>query len=517
MTITTAKRPRLKVLAAASALLVAAPCHADWKFIPSIGLTETWTDNVNLQRDELARSQFVTESTPGFALVGTSRRLRLAAASQWHFFAFRDKNLPGTHDHQRQYQLDGRAILVDEHLFLEAAASGGPQAISAFGPQFNNNNLYALGNRTEVSSWRISPYLRERFGAQADLLLRYTRDGVDAGEHNPFASSVGSAVNLDLASGTAWHTLGWNLDYSRQDLDNRLAGRSSAQSATAGLRYRLNRSWSATASAGYDKYDYQSLGGRTAGRRWSAGAIWTPSSRTTVQAALGRRYFGQTGSLSATTRTRLSVWTATYSDDVTTTRAQFVLPAAIDTAGMLDRLFATSIPDPALRAQAVAAYMQSTGLPPTLANSINYLSNRYMRQKQLQLAAAFRGAHGDLVLSVFDTARTALSLQQSDTGLLGSQLSTLNDDTRQRGASGAWNYRMSSRTNALVTANATRVRSLSTGLTSTSRALRVGLTHQFGGKVRGALELRRTEGDTGALSGSRFRENAISAGINVQL
>jgi uncharacterized protein (PEP-CTERM system associated) len=518
MTITTAKRPRLAPLAAASALLACASCHAaDWKFTPSIGLTETWTDNVNLQSDALAKGQFVTESTPGFVLATNGPRLKLAASSQWHFFAYRDKTIPDIHDSQRQYQLDARATVLDELLFLDAAASGGPQGISAFGPQPGASNLYALGNRTEVNTWRISPYLRQRFGSNADLTLRYTRDGVDTGVRNLFGSSVGSNVNLDLASGKAWHTLGWGLTYSRQDLDNKLYGASSSQNAAANLRYRLSSTLSATASGGYDKFDYQALGGRTAGRSWTVGTIWTPSQRTTVQASAGRRYFGQTGSLLASLRSRRSVWSVSYSDDVTTSRQQFVLPAAIDTAAMLDRLFASSIPDPQARAEAVAAYMQTAGLPPTLANSVNYLSNRYMRQKQLQAGAVFRGPHGDLVLSAFDTARVALSQQQSDSELLGSQLRALNDDIRQRGLSSNWNYRLSSRTAGILALTATRSTSASTGMAGNDRLLRAGLTHRFDRQVAGALEVRHHDGSLGAGSGQRFRENAVAANISVQL
>jgi uncharacterized protein (PEP-CTERM system associated) len=517
MTITTAKRLRLAPLAAASALLAAAPCHADWKFTPSISTTETWTDNVNLQSDALAKSQFVTESAPGFVLTTNGPRLKLAASSVWHFFSYRDKDIAGTHDRQRQYQLDAKAVMVDELLFLDASASGGPQGISAFGPQPGSDNLYALGNRTEVNTWRISPYLRQRFGQNADLTLRYTRDGVDAGKQNLFGSSVGSSVNLDLASGKAWPTLGWGLTYSRQDLDNKLAGASSSQNAAVNLRYRLASYLSATASGGYDKYDYQALGGVTAGRSWTGGAIWTPSQRTTVQASLGRRYFGQTGSLLASLHSRRSVWSVNYSDDVTTTRQQFVLPAAIDTADMLDRMFASSIPDPAARAQAVAAYMQAAGLPPTLANSINYLSNRYMRQKQLQAGAVFRGAHGDLVLSAFDTARIALSTQQSDSELLGSQLRALNDDTRQRGLNANWTQRMSSRSTGILALTAYRTKSESTGLTGNDRLLRAGVTHRFDRQVHGALEVRHHDGSLGAGSGQRFRENAVAASISVQL
>jgi uncharacterized protein (PEP-CTERM system associated) len=491
MTITTAKRPRvidprlsrLPRLAplAAAALLLSNPCHADWKVTPTIGLAETYTDNVNLQRDELAQSAWVTDLTPGIAAFANSRRLKLAAGAQYHLFAYGGKQAQNTNDSQYQYQLDAKSMLVDELLYLDAAASGGPQAVSAFGPQVNSN-LYAMGNRTDVRTWRLSPYLRHNFGRSANMGLRYTRDSVDAGERNPFGSSTGDTLALDLSSGESWRELGWGLNLSRQDVDNRAAGDTTAETAVGNLRYRLSRTWSATASAGYDKYDYQALGGRTAGRNWSAGFIWTPSSRTSVQASFGRHFFGKTGSLAASLRTRRTVWSINYSDIITTSRQQFLLPAAVDTAAMLDRLFSSSIPDAAARAQAVAAYMQATGLPPTLANNVNYLSNRFMRQRGLQAAAILRGTHGDLVLTAYQTDRTALSVQQSDSELLGSQLATLNDDTSQRGVNATWNYRLNARSSAQLTATATRTRSLSTGLVSTNQVLTSPVGQDGGGR-----------------------------------
>lgn len=520
MTITTAKRPRviapkLAPLAAAAALLAAGPCHADWKFTPTVGVTGTWTDNVNLASDEQASSAFVSDIAPGFTVLANGPRLKLAGGAQYHQFIYTGKKLHDTQDNQYQYQLDAKSMLVDELLYLDAAASGGPQAISAFGPQVNGN-LYALGNRADVRTWRISPYLKHRFGRSADLDLRYTRDSVDTGLRNLFGSSTGNTVALDLASGPGWHSFGWGLNLSRQELDNKLAGESSAQTALGNLRYRLSRTWSATASAGYDKYDYQSLGGRTAGRNWSGGFIWTPSLRTSVQASYGRHYFGKTGSLAASMRSRHSVWSINYSDMITTTRSQFMLPAAIDTATMLGKLFSTAIPDPDARAQAVAAYMQATGLPPALANSVNYLSNRFLRQKQLQAAVALRGAHGDLVLSAYDTDRTALSLQQSDSALLGNQLASLNDDTHQRGVNAIWNYRLNARSTALLSATAGRTRSATTGLTGTNRLLRAGVTRQLSGKMAAAFELRHTGGTLGPGAG-HYRENAVSATLSVQL
>jgi uncharacterized protein (PEP-CTERM system associated) len=506
--------PRLAPIALAL-LAIAPQSHAAWRLTPFIGLTETYTDNVALQPEPLARGQWVTEAAPGFSLVGNSPRLQVAAMAKWHYFAYSGQRQPNTADQQTQYGATAHARVVDDWLYLDAGASGGPQSVSAFGPQVTGN-LWATGNRAEVNTWRISPYLRHRFGGDADLTVRFARDGVDAGR-NLFGSSTATSELANLSSGPAWQTLGWSLDYSHQDLENKLAGPSSSEHAQGTVRYKLTRTFALTASTGYDRYDFQSLGGRMAGSNWSAGFIWAPSARTRIEASAGHRYFGPSGSLAASHRMRHSIWIANYSDAITTSRAQFLLPAAIDTASMLDKLFLASFPDALARQQAVQAYMQAAGLPQTLADSINYFSNRYMRQKQLQLAVGLNGAHGSWMLTAYDTRREALSVAQSDSQLLGSQLANVNADTRQRGVSSIYTYRMSSRTTALLTATASRSESLTSGLVQNARVVRLGMTHQMPDRMQLAVELRHSAGGAGALTTRTYTENAVSATFSIQL
>jgi uncharacterized protein (PEP-CTERM system associated) len=506
--------PRLAPMALAL-LAIAPQAHAQWRFTPSVGVTETFTDNVAQQSDELARSQWVTEVTPGFALKGDTRRLSVDAVARYHQFLYSYKRERGSlEDSQPELRAEAQARMVDEWLYLDTAATRGVQSASAFGPQITGN-LWATGNRAEVSTWRVSPYLRHRFGAALDLTVRYTRDSVDAGR-NLLGSSEGESVSANLSSGARYDTLGWSLDYYHQDLDNKMAGPSSTETALASVRLRLVRGFALTASGGYDRYDFQSLGGRTSGRNWSGGFLWTPSSRTSVQASWGRRYFGPSGSLAASLHSRHSVWSVNYSDAITTTRAQFMLPATVDTATMLDKLFNSSIPDPVARAQAVQAYMQATGLPESLADSVNYFSNRYMRQKQAQAAVILEGAHGNLMLSAFHTRRDALSLQQTDSALLGSALAAINDNTTQRGVSAVYNYRLSSRTNAMLSGLASRTESLTTGYVQENRVARLGMTRKLNSRAMAAVELRHARGGLGAIAMKNYTENAVSATVSIR-
>lgn len=498
------------------AILMAPQARADWKVTPGVDLRETYTDNANQATSEFARSQFVTELAPSLSIANNGPRLKLNAAIIEHLYAYSGDRPAGTSSSQLQLSADARAKLVEDLLFFDASASIGQQAISAFGPQVNRSNGYSSANRAEVRTYRISPYLSHHFGSTATAELRYTRDSVKAG-NGGLADSQADTVSLSIASGPSFHTLGWGLQYNRQDLDDSLARKSRVETALANLQLRIAPTFALTANGGYDKYDYQGFGAKTAGKTYALGFAWTPSLRTSIQASAGRHYFGKSYSLAATHRSRSSVWSVNYSDAVTNSRDQFLLPATINTAAMLDRLFSANIPDPVARQQAVDAYIRATGLPPTLADSINYFSNRYFLQKQFLASAAFNMPRTTTIVSVNATKRTALSSQQADSALFGSTLLSLNDDTKQKGASVVVNYRISSRTGLNLALNNTRSESLSTGIKNNQQFLSLAVTRQLQRKLKGAVELRHNQGNAAIQGGRTYRENAISASLSLQL
>jgi uncharacterized protein (PEP-CTERM system associated) len=516
MTITTAKRPARALLLtplALAAMLVSAECRADWKFTPSMGLAETYSDNPGLLSNDQAHGQFITESIPGFTLSSRSRRLQLNASADWHFYAYQHKDTPNLHDRERSYNGRAEAIVIEDLLSVVATADASSRATSAFGPQFSN--LYSATNRTDIKTWSIAPTLRHRFGQTANLMLQATRDSVSSNQlTTTYGDSLGSTVTMGLDSGANFSTLGWGLQYTHQNLDSKQFGSTKSENANASLRYRLGREWTALATVGYDDYEYAALRDRTAGRSYTAGFSWTPSSRTSIEASFGRRYFGKTGSLAATSRNRYLVSRVVYSDQITTNRQQFLLPSALDTAALLDDLLRSTIPDAAARADAVQAYIKASGLPPSLANDVNYLSNRYLREKRLQAAYIINMPHSSLVLSAYKSERTALSSQQSDSALLGSQFAALNDNVRQRGVDANFSYRLSSRTSASLTAGLTRATSLTTGIVSPSKAFSAGMTRRFDRKTTGSVELRHLNTSLNGSTG--YTENALAATLTVQ-
>ena len=547
MTITTAKQP-LRLAPLAAALLVALPApvlaqglvrnleqnldqnlsqyvspgvtqalsETRLRITPTLSVTETWTDNVNLQAGPRAHSELVTQLAPGISAVRRGRRLNLSASAQLHQFLYLRDYQNNTADSELQYNGALQGMLVDDLLFVDASASRGLRSVSAFGPQLVDD-LYALGNRAVIKTWSISPYLVQRFGHAATAQLRYTVDQVESGRFRGLNKTDGQSLAASLASGESFKDLGWGLNYYRQELDATRQGDSSTQSLSGNLSYKLTPRLSLTANGGYDRYDFGAFGGENEGSNWSAGFAWNPSQRTRLQASVGRHYYGKTGSLNANHRSRYTVWSINYSDAITTTRQQFLLPSTIDTAALLDRLFSANYPDPVERERIVQAYMAATGLPPSLADNVNYLSNRYMRQKMLQATGAWRKGRSSAVLSLYASKRDAVSDQQSDSEILGSQLATLNDNVRQRGVTLTYNYMINSRTNAVGIGTIARVDSITTGVEDLQRILRLGVTRRYGERLLGTVELRRRSGNVGAVSTDRYTENAISASLSMQL
>ncbi len=60
------------------------------------------------------------------------------------------------------------------------------------------------------------------------------------------------------------------------------------------------------ATGGYDSNNYISLGGSTKGNFWQGGFAWNASELTSLSAAVGHRYYGDTYTLNAATRGHLT-------------------------------------------------------------------------------------------------------------------------------------------------------------------------------------------------------------------
>ena len=497
------KRTASAVTAAFAFVSVPAAHAYDWRFVPNVNLTETLTDNVGLTAGNAKEGDLVTQVSPGFTLSTDGPRIkaRINYALQATLYATSDR---GTRL-SNQLNAGGTATLIRDMLYVDATAFASEQSISAFGPQ-SFNNVNDTGNRANVHSYTISPYLFNRYGSFATSQVRFTHEAVGAN------STLLSNTNTDriqalVSSGPQYIRGNWGLQASTEkkrysDIDS---VDQSSISANAG--YSIVPTIRLTATGGYEKNTYVTLGDKPQGKFYTAGFIWTPTSRTNLTVNAGRRYFGNTYFLAANHRARNTVFSLNYSEDITSTQGQFVTTAVIDTSSQLNLLYTPQIADPAARQQFVDLLIRQFGLAPALAVPVNSLTNRYFLQKSLQGSVAVSGAHSTVIGTLFDTRREAQSQQLTVPGL--------DDSTKQIGASAGWNLQLSPRSSALANISYTRSTSLVTDLQTTYKIARIGMSTTFQPKLNGTLELRHTQQASESFGGD-IRENAITASVFAQ-
>ncbi|MBU1691916.1 MAG: TIGR03016 family PEP-CTERM system-associated outer membrane protein [Gammaproteobacteria bacterium] len=511
--------PAIGSIATAMLLVYAHADAAEWKITPNLNLKETYTDNVSLAPPGQEKSDFITQITPGISLTGTGARLKLNANYSMQNLVYAEESSRNTMNHL--LNANANAELIDDLFFLDGRAAISQQNISLLGPQATDN-VNTTGNRTEVQTYSVSPYLRHKFSNFASTEVRYTHDEVSTGGSG-LANSQADRVQLSLNSGSAFDTLGWGLSYSNgktsyANTANIHPPTTDTEILTGSLHYSVTPKFRLTATSGYEKNNYISTGIKPEGSFWSAGFSWAPSARTSIDASTGKRYFGDSYSLAASHRTRLTAWSLGYSEDITSTRSQFLVPT--DQASVLDLFWATYIPgyatmDPVTRYQNAQKYIDTKGLPPelaALAGPVNYLTNSFFLQKSLKASVAMMGAKNALILSLFSTSRDAQTSLTQDSILFGNSSLAQNDRTKQVGGSAAWNFRIDQRTSANVNLVYSRNSFPSLGRTDNNKTIRLSLSRRLQPKLDGTVELRRIQLDS-SQAGSGYSENALTASL----
>ena len=487
------------------------PSANSWRIVPTLELRQIFTDNISLQPAERAHSQFLTDISPGVTVNHRSRRLKVEGDTQLHFYANAKEEL-GTRRSSSQLRGAAKAELVDDMVFVDASASMFQQSISPFA-QLVSNNEYASANRANVKTWQVSPYLVNRFGRVARSELRYLHDSVDAGSRSGLGNTEGDTVSYRLTSGPSWNDLTWGLSASQQQINDEVLNDSNIKTASVNLGYQLLPTFAVTAAAFYDDYDYESVGGANGGRGHSAGIRWTPSRRTSIDASWGQRYYGPSRMLKAMHRSRRTIWNLSYDDSIVTTRANFLLPGAIDPLTGFPTPTAPGLGNPG---GAGTVNVVSNFGTPTRSN-VNFFSNRFSLQKQLRASVALRGGRSSAVVNLYKVRREALSVREVDADLLGTPVDTLTDNIEQVGLNAVLTYRLSPRSDLNLSAEVADNESITTGFQARSSATRLLLNHRIGRNMFGVAELRRVTGATGLTSGARYTENAVSVSLNMKL
>ncbi|WP_372620685.1 TIGR03016 family PEP-CTERM system-associated outer membrane protein [Falsiroseomonas sp.] len=294
-----------------------------WSIRPSIEVSVAATDNLRGSvRDREADLYGIIR--PQITLAADSRQLVGAFTYRPSLRLYMNNSDQNRLDHLLAGQ--GTATLVEDLLFLDVSGSG--DARSAFGGFGETGELgddnFDRQDRVQTTTYRISPYVMQRFGGLATARVGYAfrqsfqsgRDAFLPGSNTPFFTSqdfISHEGFAQLASGEDWGRLGWDAQTSWTTFEGSgVYDGAHRHLHILALRYQLDRRFALTAEGGWQDERY-------AGVRpfeiqepvWSVGVRYTPNDDGFLSVRYGQRDGFESaavdGSLNVGVRTRLFV------------------------------------------------------------------------------------------------------------------------------------------------------------------------------------------------------------------
>jgi uncharacterized protein (PEP-CTERM system associated) len=406
------------------------------RFESSIAIEETLTSNANFDRGNTTdrRSDFVTQITPGFRIDANGAHTSLSGAVFVPVYLYartggdNDRVLPDVH-------LVGTFDALDRRFFLEAGADVHREFLSPFGgqpisPVTNSQNEYM------AQSYRITPAFRGELPGYvryelSDLNLWTRATNAPSALDNAYSNEL--KANLSRAP----QPFGWGVDY---DLVRTLFVNSPSQK-TEITRLRASVApdpgLQLAAIVGYEDNDYAGL--RFNNAVYGAGVTWHPSERTSLDATAEHRFFGTGYRVAFEHRTALSVWELHASRDISSYPQQLLaLAGGSEVNTLLNALFASRIPDPQQRQQAIDTIVRTYALPAVLPGAVALYSQNVTLVTEGRAVVGLLGARNNVYLSVFRLRnQSLLSLAADIPNFLPS------NDYTQTGANVTWSNRLS--------------------------------------------------------------------------
>lgn len=489
------------------------PAHAvDWRFEPNFRASATYTDNVDQSESDPEDSLILT-ATPGFTLRSEGSR-RIQASLTYGLTGV--KRFGGNDDSDLNHNLGavGNAELVEDFLFVDADARISQELISLFGSpaDANINDI----NRATVGTYSISPYVQKRLGTFANAQARYTIDGAIF-ENNVASDSTANSFAASLTSGTRFADLSWGLDYAIRTTGYSDEADTTFENASATVGYELTRKFRVFGTVGHEWNEYVGAGGvnnEIDDSYYSVGFGWSPTRRTSVQASVGERYYGNTYSFLGSHQARKSRWRVSYSENFNDISQQFLAQTSRIFWVCNGDWFETSDFNPPI-GQTDCLGPISAGELASLFASMGVSIEDLVAANLLDIAIA----NGVYIIKAFsagvtwDVGRLGFGLSVQDTRRVYQALDEAED--RVQGVGGSVSYRMSPRTTANCELSLTRSSADALLGGGTAReddllSLRVGLNHRFAEDLNGSLYFRHTQRDSN-IANSDYQENSITA------
>lgn len=486
---------------------VAATGKPAWTIKPSVAVDVTYTDNVNPAGAAAKKSDFITRIAPGLRMEGKSARASGSLDYKWQQNMYADH---GAYDNdQNSLAATGKLELVEQWLFIDATGNIAQRPISAFGTQGIANELVNT-NRTETSSYRLSPYIQGHLGP-ADYELRFSNVETNA-DNGVLATNGGTTTRSwsgRLAGDTPLAALGWSLNAERQSVSFGSGGRQETRNSRVygTLEYRIDPQIKLLLNAGRESDNF-TLAGSQSHSTSGYGIDWAPTERTLLALRQDQRSYGDSYSVNFTHRTALSAWRFTDSRSVSLPTQQMTQAPLSSAYELLNLQLSSQYPDPAERAARTYEQLAALGIPADALVYGNLMSMQAFEQRRQEASVSLTGVSNTVTFTV---QRSASSRAGTGIGLADDFAASSN--IRQSGVSGNWAHKLSPHT--ALTFNALNSRSRGDAATQDTRlrSYSLLLTTKLGVHTSATAGLRQTSFDnTGGIS---YDEQAVTGSLVV--
>lgn len=463
----------------------------DWQITPRVELAETYTNNVALSPQGQEKSDFVTEINPGLEVRGKGRQLQANLDYRAQTLHYADDSARNkTH---QQLRADAGVEIVEQNFFILGQAAHKQELLTAQGAA-SLSNIADTQNLSDVTTVGVSPLYRYTFGSRAALELRYDLENIRH-DAESLSDSDTRAIDIELQSGSRFTRWPWRVFLEQRTTDYDLGGTTEFKHAVGELRYGISRQFSLTSRLGHEDNDFGvvSSGPAPKGAFWNAGAAWNPTESTTLEAAIGQRYFGKNMSGSFQHRGRHVTLHADYQEDIfTSQQLQFtgLINGGISCVGTnVSNLFeADFFPEfIGIFGHEVAKEFTLLGLDLFPARSIEPFE-----RKCLRASAEITMSKNTVTLGVFDERRLY-------------QTSAMTENAH--GADTSWDWRVGARTHSVLSGGWQRSQFLNGAREDNFRYTGLALVRQFDPKASGLVNYRRTRRDSNVASD--YAENIL--------
>jgi len=469
---------------------------------PSIGVQETLTSNVNLVKSD-PHSDLITQVSPTIRMVSPVGPIRgFLEYSLVGFLYARESSLNNL---QQSLSAIGTAEAIEKWAFIDASASITQENISALGKQSVDPALNT-GNRTEVASARLAPYIQGKLGGFADYEARLTLAATRSKDSPDDSTRVESLLRVG-SDPQSFAFLGWSADWLHQAIDFTATGRQQNDRLTGAMTFAVTPELRLSARAGREVNDLVTLEKETY-NTYGAGIAWYPSERTKLDAMVEHRFFGNSHSVAFEFRTPRSVLQFRDKKDLAADSANNFSEGPRTIFDLLFQQFASVAPDPVQRAALVDAFLQNNGLTRTTLARGGFLTSNVTVQSRQELSFALLGVRGTVLISAFRNDARLVTPASGASGDLAGANSLL-----QSGASINLSHRLTPLSAVSVDLSRTRT-SGGVGDENTSlQSLTVTWSSRLAERVDLSVSARRSSFDSAT---DPYSESALIANLRVQ-